>query len=58
MLYRDPVGIIEGIYRDNGKENGNYHSIFGCICIEVIWQRFSGDIKLKSGPRCCRQGEV
>ena len=24
-----PVGVMLGLYRDNGKENGNYYSILG-----------------------------
>ena len=23
------IGVVLGLYRDNGKENGNYHSIIG-----------------------------
>ena len=23
------IGVILGLYRDNGKENGNYYSILG-----------------------------
>ena len=23
--YRVYIGVIEGLYRDNGKENGNHH---------------------------------
>ena len=26
-LYRVYIGIILGLYRDNGKENGNYYII-------------------------------
>ena len=26
-LYRDFIGDILGLYRDNGKENGNYYII-------------------------------
>ena len=33
-LYWDYIGVILGLYRDNGKENGNYYLGFlgiGCI---------------------------
>ena len=26
-MYWDNFNIMMGLYRDNGKENGNYHSI-------------------------------
>ena len=28
-VYRDSIGVILGLYRENGKENGNYYSILG-----------------------------
>ena len=28
-LYRDYIGGILGLYRDNGQENGNYYIIIG-----------------------------
>ena len=30
-VYWGNIGVILGIYRDNGKENGNYYSIIGYI---------------------------
>ena len=27
--YKDNIGIIFGVYRDTGKENGDYSSIIG-----------------------------
>ena len=27
------IGAILGLYRDNGKENGNYHSDTGVPCL-------------------------
>ena len=31
----DRVVTIQGLYRENGKENGNYHCIYGIIEIYV-----------------------
>ena len=28
-VYWGPIGVLLGLYRDNGKENGSYRSIFG-----------------------------
>ena len=28
----DIQGLYRGLYRDNGKENGNHYSIIGYIC--------------------------
>ena len=30
-LYRGYIGVLSGLYWDNGKENGNYYSIIGYI---------------------------
>ena len=30
------IGVILGLYRDNGKENGNYHSILGIYSTIVL----------------------
>ena len=37
-LYRVYIGFILGLYRDNGKENGNYYIIIGRkdTCFERI----------------------
>ena len=29
------IWVILGLYRDNGKENGNYHNILGIYTIGV-----------------------
>ena len=31
ISYRDYIGVIDGLYRDDGKENGNYHIVLGFI---------------------------
>ena len=33
-LYWDNIGVILGLYRDNGKENGNYYSMLG---VKLCW---------------------
>ena len=55
-LYRGNIGIMEknmettigymGLYRDNGKYNGNYY--FGCVKVVT---RFKGLLQVSSGPR-------
>ena len=30
------IGMILGLYRDNGKENGSYYSILGYIGV-IMW---------------------
>ena len=30
--YRVFIGVIQGLYRDNGKENGNYYLGFREVC--------------------------
>ena len=34
--YRGYIGVIQGLYRDNGKANGNHCNILG-LYIGVIW---------------------
>ena len=29
--YSNVIGVILGLYRDNGKENGNYYNVIGVI---------------------------
>ena len=29
------MGVILGFYRENGKENGNYYIIMGCVYIYI-----------------------
>ena len=31
MGFRVWIGVIYGLYRDYGKENGSYHSILGVL---------------------------
>ena len=31
MVYRIHLGLILGLYRDNGKENGKYYLVFSCM---------------------------
>ena len=39
MVYCGYIGYILGLYRDNGKENGNYYSILGLYLHQCFWQR-------------------
>ena len=34
-VYRDYIGVILGLYRDNGKENGNYYSRLGLYGVYI-----------------------
>ena len=42
-LHWDYVGVVLGLYWDNGEENGNYYSILGDLLLgskyqEAIWR--------------------
>ena len=50
VMYIGIIGHILGLYRDNGKENKNYHSWFWVVFFLRSWEEFLVSLALRPKP--------
>ena len=48
------IGILQGLYRDNGKENGSYYSMLG-LYMELLRLRSFASVGVSSLGRCTKK---